>query len=51
MPRPREINPLIPGASMEVKKPEERIGDILHDTIEMAGKRQFSESAALLQEG
>lgn len=50
MPRPREINPLIPGASIELKKPEERIGDILHDTIEMAGNRSIEESAALLQE-
>lgn len=50
MPRIREINPLIPGASQEIKKPQERAEAILFDTCEMAGKHLLSDSTALLQE-
>lgn len=50
MPRRREINPLIPGASLEIRKPSERIEAVLHDTLEMAGQRSLEESTALLQE-
>lgn len=50
MPRAREINPLIPGASLEAKGKKERTQTILHDTLEMAGQRSMEESTALLQE-